>query len=150
MFEDLNRRRPKRQYQSLEHCRRECCAYGGRFRERFKADPTLWPCLPCGGDGWVYDPHDPPCPIEGNKLRNRLTCQGCGGSGCGPKRPVVAHYKQAVAKDKAELEQWRLRRKAYLSIRLTAEQHDALKKFGLPYTYSPTMFRDQMKRVPNP
>lgn len=59
-----------------------------------------YPCTHCGGDGWVYDPDDPPCPIEGNKMRTRLKCTACAGSKQGPRDAVVRRYNHALA-------QWR-------------------------------------------
>lgn len=40
-----------------------------------------WPCPDCSGKGWIYDPNDPPCPIEGNKCRDRLKCIHCKATG---------------------------------------------------------------------
>lgn len=42
-----------------------------------------WPCVHCDGRGTIYDPDDPPCIIEGDKMRNRITCPRCCGSGRG-------------------------------------------------------------------
>lgn len=39
-----------------------------------------WPCPQCDGLGRDWDPDDPPCPIEGNKMRNRITCPRCKGT----------------------------------------------------------------------
>lgn len=40
-------------------------------------------CSHCKSYGWIYDPHDPPDIIEGNKLRNKIDCPKCSGSGVG-------------------------------------------------------------------
>ena len=41
----------------------------------------LWPCPLCDGRKRICDPSDPPCPIEGDKMRNRITCTRCHGAG---------------------------------------------------------------------
>lgn len=40
-------------------------------------------CYSCTGSGRIYDPDDPPCSYEGNKLRRTFKCQTCNGSGYG-------------------------------------------------------------------
>lgn len=41
------------------------------------------PCVHCNSYGWIYDPYDPPDLVEGNKLRNRVDCYKCSGTGIG-------------------------------------------------------------------
>lgn len=37
-------------------------------------------CPHCEGVGKIYNPDDPRCPIEGNKMRGMITCPSCMGS----------------------------------------------------------------------
>jgi hypothetical protein len=50
-------------------------------------------CLVCSGSGRVYDPDDPPCPIEGNKCRRIIACSACGKSGEGKESEWRRWYK---------------------------------------------------------
>jgi hypothetical protein len=65
--------------------------------EKFEV-PTFIPCHnpDCRGRGWIYDPNDQPCPVEGNKMRTRLKCTDCNGSGNGDKKKLMAIYKAEV------------------------------------------------------
>jgi hypothetical protein len=56
-----------------------------------------FPCQECCGGGWIYDPNDEPCPIEGNKIRNKLTCPVCKGSRQGDKKDYIAEQKAIAA-----------------------------------------------------
>lgn len=56
-----------------------------------------WPCGHCDGRGTIYDPNDPPCPIEGNKMRGRVTCTRCGGSGYGERSYWEGSWGRAIA-----------------------------------------------------
>ena len=57
-----------------------------------------WPCLECRGRGWVYDPEDPPCPVEGNRDRRTLKCITCGGTGEGTKAACIKAYREGHPK----------------------------------------------------
>ena len=48
-----------------------------------------YPCLACQGQGTVYDPEDPPCPVEGSKYRRTIRCAACGGPAKGRKKPAA-------------------------------------------------------------
>jgi hypothetical protein len=72
-------------------------------------------CIRCEGSGRIYDPKDPRDPIEGNKMRNVISCQICAGSGIGKlsdwkkywradKKFFTAKWKQEAA-DKARRKQ---------------------------------------------
>jgi len=56
-----------------------------------------WPCPQCNGLGRDWDPDE----IEGNKMRNRITCPDCGGSGHGErswwKNQWLAVHAQRIA-----------------------------------------------------
>ncbi len=147
LFADLNMRKPVRPYRTIEEFKVKHYWPNGAFKKQYEKDPTVWPCVRCGGGGWYYDPNDPPCPIEGNKCRDTLTCECCKGDGCGPKAPVVVGYKQSVEGWKAKLKEWRELREAYLSIQLTEIQFKALTRFGLPYNFGSKMFKDRMERA---
>lgn len=119
--------RPKRPYRTLaEFAARH--NWGGR-----KLEPGTYPCQPCGGRGWVYDPDDPPCPIEGNKMRNTLRCQCCGGSGRGTRQACAAAYKEVIDKWKAEVVEYdRLAALHKGAVKkLTADEIHALQELGL-------------------
>jgi predicted Fe-S protein YdhL (DUF1289 family) len=34
-------------------------------------------CFDCDGSGWIWDPDSPRDCIEGNKMRNSISCPGC-------------------------------------------------------------------------
>ena len=52
--------------------------------------------LPCTGRKNIWDTHDSPDSIEGNKLRNRVKCPKCKGTGEGAKKAVVASIKSSL------------------------------------------------------
>ena len=89
-------------------------------------------CLECAGTGRIYDPNDPPCIIEGNKLRNRIQCPRCKGNKLGTKAEHYQRFKEnkvATAKRQAA---WDEDKKMFLSIKnkLTRDEIDFLyKKF---------------------
>lgn len=55
---------------------------------------VIYTCRECGGCGWIYDPRDPPCPIEGNKMRDRIKCPFCHGSGATTREEMLQRYEQ--------------------------------------------------------
>ena len=55
-----------------------CCNYGS---VRDMLADGKWPCPRCDGRGKIYDPDDPPCIIEGDKMRRRIQCPQCHGTG---------------------------------------------------------------------
>ena len=61
-----------------------------------------WPCYQCEGRGSIYAPGSRPCPIEGNKMRDRVACPSCGGSKIGPRAPWTAALKEARSAHAAE------------------------------------------------
>ena len=119
----FRRARPRRSYRNFGLF---CLAHGSSFGNPY-------PCLACRGHGTVYDPTDPPCPVEGSKYRRTLRCAACGGSGKGTKegrrqayRKVVEEYRQ----EKAEYDRlaW-LRREAVK--KLTKDEIGALQELGI-------------------
>lgn len=99
----------------------------------WKPEQTNFPCVACRAYGWVYDPNDPPDPIEGNKLRNRLKCPGCKGTKYGERKDSFREYNLSVRKWKQELEAHRevVRRFVALCEKLTDEDvtlFDAVRK----------------------
>lgn len=72
-----------RRLETLHNYVQSACLHAGTVREML-ADGK-WPCHVCLGRGWDYDPNDRPCPIEGNKMRDRITCPECGGGGYGER-----------------------------------------------------------------
>ena len=61
---------------SLQAFRLHMCNRVGRELRQLD---TFYPCFKCEGSGRIYDPGDPACPIEGNKLRSRIKCPECEG-----------------------------------------------------------------------
>ena len=121
--------RPQRPYRNLaEFCAKR--AWPGR---RAVPGETFYPCLTCLGRTWVYDPHDPPCPVEGNKMRNTLQCEACGGTGRSSREACSAAYRKVIAewKEKAtRYDRLAALRKEALS-RLKPDHVVALKELGL-------------------
>lgn len=60
----------------------------------------VWPCVECRGHGKIYDPEDPPCPIEGNKGRHKIRCPKCDGTGEGQESDYSKLLKEAKEKHK--------------------------------------------------
>ena len=119
----FRRTRPRRSYKNFGLF---CLAYGSSF-----GNPYL--CLACRGRGTVYDPKDPPCPIEGNKYRRTIRCTTCGGSGKGAKGACRQAYQailEAYRQEKAKYDRLaRLRREALQ--RLTKGEIRALRELGI-------------------
>src|SRR5271166_1261865 len=95
--------------------------------------PGKYPCLACRGRGIVYDPADPPCPVEGNRGRRTIACTACGGSGESTQEACRKAYKDAIARFHAEAHDYKalvkIRQEALAS--LTKEQVQALKELGV-------------------
>jgi DnaJ-class molecular chaperone len=92
-----------------------------------------YPCFTCRGDGSLFHPQDPPCPVEGDKYRRIIRCPDCGGTGQGSKEVCLQAYREALAKWRAEKKEYdRLAeaRKAALKT-LTKEQIQALRELGI-------------------
>ena len=79
-------KQPTPTYNSFHEYVRRCALYTSK--------DVQWPCLACDAKGWVYDPNDPPCPVEGNKMRDRIDCPWCKGTGEGKKTDLQEAYKQ--------------------------------------------------------
>lgn len=131
LFNVWRRTKPKRPFKSLADFRIRQF-YHARHNW-LDANPDKWPCLGCHGWGQIYDPNDPPDPIEGSKYRRLLPCPDCGGKGYGPKSKVVQAYRKVIAKyeaEKGEYERLSEAREAALK-RLTKPQIQALKELGV-------------------
>ena len=115
---------PKRPYATLEE-----------YRRTFYSDnngPVKWPCLECRGYGWIYDPSEQPCSVEGYKMVARLKCQACKGTKEGPRKAVSEAYK-AMKKEYARKSREFLRlRKIWGYLRLTEDEIKSLRMFGWP------------------
>jgi DnaJ-class molecular chaperone len=92
-----------------------------------------YPCLACRGQGWVYDPKDPPCPVEGYRHVRQLTCEACQGTGQGTRKACLEAYRKVVQAYEAEKEEYdrlvRLRSQALE--RLEGEEIEALRELGI-------------------
>lgn len=103
-----------------------CLAHGSDKGNRY-------PCLACQGRGTIYDPTDPPCPVEGYKHVRRIRCTACEGSGKGTKEACRQAYQKVVEEyrqEKADFDQLVRLRKAAIA-RLTKEEIQALRELGL-------------------
>jgi hypothetical protein len=74
---------------TLEESRRTY-GFGWTMRQEPFLTQGAFPCLTCDGDGWMWDPNDPPCPIEGNKMRDKIRCPKC----LGKKTSTKAEFKE--------------------------------------------------------
>lgn len=87
-----------------------------------------WPCPQCNGLGRDWDPDDPPCIIEGNKMRNRITCPHCKGT-CVTSRSEWQRMRDAaVARYNADARERRAQRAVMRQAldKLTPEEAAAL------------------------
>lgn len=87
-----------------------------------------YPCTECRGYGRIYDPDDPPCPIEGNKMRNRIICPKCKGNLQISRGEWLQIYRDAKTKHKESLLKWMEKdrlKKSGLN-KLTSEEKKAL------------------------
>lgn len=105
----FRRARPRRSYKNFGLF---CLAHGSSFGNPY-------PCLACRGQGTVYDPADPPCPVEGSKYRRTIRCTACGGSDKGTKEACREAYQKS-------LEAYRQEKDEYL--RLVYLRHEAIQK----------------------
>jgi len=119
----FRRIRPRRSFRNFgEFCRVHGASVGNPY-----------PCLACRGQGTVYDPNDPPCPIEGNRYRNIIPCTACGTSGKGTKAACRQAYQKVVEeyrREKAEYDRLAALRRQALG-RLTKEEIQAFRELGL-------------------
>ena len=92
-----------------------------------------WPCLECRGRGWVYDPEDPPCPVEGNRDRRTLKCITCGGTGEGTKAACIKAYREAIQRFKAEADDYKRLSQVRKELQegLSQEQIRAIRELGI-------------------
>jgi hypothetical protein len=119
----FRRARPRRSYKNFGLF---CLAHGSSFGNPY-------PCLACRGQGTIYDPEDPPCPVEGNKYRRTIPCAACGRSGKGTKEACRQAYQKVVeAHRKAKDEYDRLvRYRKDALARLTKDEITAFRELGL-------------------
>lgn len=116
---------PERPYKSFEDFRRVKCRW--IFDKDKELDCTFYPCQHCGGKGRYRKEEDRDV-IEGYKLAPWYKCQACNNTGRGPKEPLVAEYKAAIAKWRKELAEWKVankKRKSALA-KLTKEDRKVL------------------------
>lgn len=99
----MRRERPTLQYSSFAVYR--YLNTDARVRDRLD-DPTFVPCPDCKGRRRIYDPCEEPDPVEGNKLRNRITCPSCKGTGEGSWKEARQAYQKAVAGYRERLAMW--------------------------------------------
>lgn len=124
-------RGPQRPYKSIRDMRERVLFGSNRF---FDEHHDKWPCFACRGNGRIYDPADPPCPIEGNKMRDVIMCSDCGGTRCIPFKEFKAAYSQAINKYKEEKARYQglVKTRRIALKKLTSEECQALKALGIP------------------
>jgi len=88
-------------------------------------------CTECHGYGWIYDPNDPPSPVDGNRGRDRLTCQKCKGSGEGKLSDYNEQWKNSQEYHKEQVEKYKRDMILYKSIlaKLTEEELDYIRRY---------------------
>jgi hypothetical protein len=121
---------PKRPYQSLADFRNRTLYFDEQF---FEENPNKWPCLECKGVGTIYDPNDPPCPVEGNKMRDRIKCPRCGGCRHIPKEEFAKAYREIIneyLEEKAEYQALVKAKRSGLK-KLTKAERDAIASLGI-------------------
>jgi len=94
----------------------------------------LFPCRKCRGQGWEYDPDDPPDPVEGYKLVRRLKCEVCKGqkhSSLPEDKAAfecyIENHRKSYQQKMAEYGKHNITVESALA-KLTAEEVSALKK----------------------
>lgn len=99
-------KKPQRPYKNFELFLAE------KRPDRFKGD---YPCLDCEypASGWIYAPGSQSCPIEGNKMRSRIKCPSCDGTGTGDRHSCKAAYDRAIALWEERVEKWRAEKTAF-------------------------------------
>ena len=119
----FRRDRPRRSYKNFGLF---CIAHGSDAGKPY-------PCLACRGQGEVYDPTDPPCPVEGKKYRRTIRCPECRGSGQGTKEACCQAYQKAIQAYRQEKTEYdrlvRSRREALQ--KLTKDEITAIRGLGL-------------------
>jgi hypothetical protein len=99
----------------------ECVRYGA---------PGQLACIGCNGYGWIRDPSEQPCPVEGYKMVTKLKCQKCNGSCIGEESDYINRYAEYVKTYiKSEIRKGHSEAiKVKLQEILTKEELDHLKK----------------------
>lgn len=92
----------------------------------------IYPCPECWGNTRIYDPDDPPCPVEGNKMRSRIKCPTCKGTGESSKQELLKVYRKAVDRDNHILQEWKRNENMRITIlgKLTQEEINFLGKIS--------------------
>lgn len=87
-----------------------------------------YPCPECFGYGKVYDPDDPPCPVEGNKMQDRIACPKCEKKGYVTREIWLGIYKQHKEYESAKVEKIKQQQKTWETIwgKLTPEERTFL------------------------
>lgn len=83
--------RPSNTYKSFDgYCDGIAASY---YAWKAPQHPGKLPCMHCRGAGRIYDPNDPPCPIEGNKMRDVIKCPRCDGTRYSTREEWLTAYK---------------------------------------------------------
>jgi hypothetical protein len=119
----FRRARPRRSYKNFGLF---CLAHGSSFGNPY-------PCLACRGQGTIYDPEDPPCPVEGSKYRRTIPCAACGRSGKGTKEACRHAYQKVVEAHRQEKDEYDrlVRYRTDALARLTKDEITAVRELGL-------------------
>lgn len=93
-----------------------------------------YPCRKCRGSRRMYDPNDPPCPIEGYKMVGRVNCDKCNGTGESTSKDWRDYRKKLMQEYRTRLHEWRILTAVYkdLKQKLSGLDKQALRLFGIP------------------
>jgi hypothetical protein len=116
--------KPTRPYRNIKDFAAKHQYYGAR---------GIWPCLACRAKGRIYDPDDPPDPVEGYRHCRTLNCPICKGSGKGSKKECQAVYRKAIEDFKAREATYKtlLKARNELSKTLSSLQIEAIREIGI-------------------
>ncbi len=125
---EIKAKEPKRPFANFAHF----CIHKSLYA-RLKPGVPFYPCLICLGRGRQYHPDSQTDPVEGNRHRETVQCEGCKGTGESTKkvcfkayREVLNRWQIAVTIFKAHV----TRRQRALA-KLTQQEIEALKVLGL-------------------
>ena len=104
------------------------------------------PCFVCRGTGSVWHPDSESDPVEGNKMRDKIDCNVCKGSGEGLEDHHKAQYNFLKDKYKKEKLEFDNDLKKILEIlgKLTSEELEHLYKINRRLAYSDKSKVEQM------
>ncbi len=130
--EKIKRNTPKIYYENLMRFKKN---YLQIYTPEILSDNSIYPCLECRGKGSIYDPNDPPDVIEGNKLRNRITCPNCKGNTLEDSIKFKTKFKQVKEQEKQKIKDYKqfIKDIKALNKKLTKQEKETLQKYHSLY-----------------